>query len=159
MNRLTTQDRARILTVLSEGVVGNAACRMTGASKNTGLKLLADVGEACSIYQHRAMQTLQCTQIQVDEIWSFVGMKQKNALDGGAGVWVGDCYTFTAIDPVTKLMPCWLVGHRTTECTDIFMADLSKRLAQRVQLTSDGMQGYPPAVTRATSAQPWTTRF
>jgi IS1 family transposase len=148
MNRLTTQDRARILTVLSEGVGVNAACRMTGASKNTVLKLLADVGEACSLYQHRVMRNLQCTQLQVDEIWSFVGMKQKNAPEGLAGVWVGDCYTFTAIDPVTKLMPCWLVGHRTNECTDIFMADLSKRLANRVQLTSDGMQGYPAAVAR-----------
>lgn len=139
MNRLTTKDCARIL---------NAACRMTGASKNTVLKLLADVGEACSMYQHRVMRGLQCTQIQVDEIWSFVGMKQKNAPEGLAGVWVGDCYTFTAIDPVSKLMPCWLVGHRTAECTDIFIADLSKRLAQRVQLTSDGMLGYPAAVAR-----------
>ena len=107
MNRLTTEDRARILTVLSEGVGINAACRMTGASKNTVLKLMADVGEACSLYQHRVMRNLQCTQIQVDEIWSFVGMKQKNAPEGVSGVWVGDCYTFTAIDPVTKLMPCW----------------------------------------------------
>ena len=148
MNRLTTQERARILTVLSEGVGINAVCRMTGASKNTVLKLLADVGEACSLYQHRVMRNLQCTQLQVDEIWSFVGMKQKSAPEGVAGVWVGDCYTFTAIDPVTKLMPCWLVGHRTNECTDIVMADLSKRLAQRVQLTSDGMQGYPAAVAR-----------
>ena len=148
VNRLTTQDRARILTVLSDGVGINAACRITGASKNTVLKLLADVGEACSLYQHRVMRNLQCTQLQVDEIWSFVGMKQKNAPAGVEGVWVGDCYTFTAIDPVTKLMPCWLVGHRTNECTDIFMADLAKRLAQRVQLTTDGMMGYPAAVAR-----------
>ena len=148
MNRLTPQDRARILTALSEGVGINAACRITGASKNTVLKLIADVGEACSLYQHRAMRNLQCTQIQVDEIWSFVGMKQKNAPEGVAGVWVGDCYTFTAIDPITKLMPCWLVGHRTAECTDIFIGDLAKRLAGRVQLTSDGMQGYPAAVAR-----------
>ena len=148
MNRLTTQDRARILTALSEGMGINAACRMTGASKNTVLKLVADVGEACSMYQHRVMRDLQCTQLQVDEIWSFVGMKQKNAPEGVEGVWVGDCYTFTAIDPVTKLMPCWLVGHRTAECTDIFMADLAKRLARRVQLTTDGMIGYPSAVAR-----------
>ena len=148
MNRLTTQDRARILTALSEGMGINAACRMTGASKNTVLKLVADVGEACSLYQHRVMRDLQCTQIQADEIWSFVGMKQKNAPEGPEGTWVGDCYTFTAIDPVTKLMPCWLVGHRTAECTDIFMADLAKRLAQRVQLTTGGMIGYPSAVAR-----------
>lgn len=148
MNRLTIQDRARILTVLSEGLGVNAACRMTGASKNTVLKLIADVGEACSLYQDRVMRNLPCTQIQVDEIWSFVGMKQKNAPEGLAGVWVGDCYTFTALDPFTKLMPCWLVGHRTAECTDIFIGDLAKRLAGRVQLTSDGMSGYPAAVAR-----------
>jgi transposase-like protein len=148
MNRLSTQDRARILTALSEGVGINAACRIAGVSKNTALKLLADVGEACSLYQDRVMRDLQCTQIQADEIWSFVGMKQKNAPEGLAGVWVGDCYTFTAIDPVTKLMPCWLVGHRTAECTDIFIRDLAKRLAGRVQLTTDGMIGYPAAVAR-----------
>lgn len=148
MNRLSTQDRARILTALSEGMGINAACRISGASKNTVLKLLADVGEACSLYQDRVMRNLQCTQIQADEIWSFVGMKQKNAPAGVAGVWVGDCYTFTAIDPVSKLMPCWLVGHRTSECADIFMGDLAKRLAGRVQLTTDGMPGYPAAVAR-----------
>jgi IS1 family transposase len=148
MNRLTSQDRVRILTVLSEGLGINAACRVTGASKNTVLKLIADIGEACSIYQHRTMRNLQCTQIQVDEIWSFIGMKQKNVPEGIAGIWLGDCYTFTAIDPVTKLMPCWLVGHRTAECTDIFIGDLAKRLAGRVQLTTDGMSGYPAAVAR-----------
>jgi IS1 family transposase len=148
MNRLSIQDRARILTVLSEGAGINAACRITGASKNTVLKLIADVGEACSLYQDRVMRNLQCKQLQVDEIWSFVGMKQKNVPQGPAGFWVGDCYTFTAIDPATKLMPCWLVGHRTSECTDIFMADLAKRLAGRVQLTTDGMMGYPAAVAR-----------
>ena len=157
MNRLTTQDRARILTALSEGMGINAACRMTGASKNTVLKLVADVGKACSMYQHRVMRDLQCKQVQVDEIWSFVGMKQKNAPEGLAGVWVGDCYTFTAIDPVTKLMPCWLVGHRTAECTDIFMADLAKRLAGRVQLTTDGMLATRPQL-RVTSARTSITR-
>lgn len=148
MNRLTIEDRVRILTALSEGMGINAACRITGASKNTVLKLLADVGEACSIYQDRAMRNLQCTQIQVDEIWSFVGMKQKNAPVGIEGFWVGDCYTFTALDPITKLMPCWLVGHRTAECVNIFVGDLAKRLAGRVQLTSDGWNGYPAAVAR-----------
>jgi IS1 family transposase len=149
MNRLTTQDRARILTALSEGVGVNAACRMTGASKNTVLKLVADVGEACRLYQHRVMRNLQCTQIQVDEIWSFVAMKNKNVpADQDPGVWVGDCYTFTSLDPVSKLIPCWLVGFRNLECVDFFIRDLSERLAQRVQLTSDGWNGYPNAVAR-----------
>ena len=149
MNRLTTQDRARILTALSEGMGINAACRMTGASKNTVLKLLADVGHACALYQDQTMRNLQCTQIQVDEIWSFIGMKQKNVpADADPTHGLGDCYTFTAIDPVTKLMPCWLIGFRTAECTDQFMEDLAPRLANRVQLTSDAMSAYPAAVAK-----------
>ena len=149
MNRLTTQDRARILTALSEGMGINAACRMTGASKNTVLKLLADVGRACALYQDRTMRNLKCTQIQVDEIWSFIGMKQKNVPANAEPTHgLGDCYTFTAIDPVTKLMPCWLIGFRTAECTDQFMEDLAPRLANRVQLTSDAMSAYPAAVAK-----------
>ena len=119
MNRLTTQDRARILTVLSEGMGINAACRVTGASKNTVLKLLADVGQACALYQDNVMRNLTIKQVQVDEIWSFIGAKQKNVpVDADPTLGLGDCYTYTAIDPVTKLMPCWLVGFRTSECAE-----------------------------------------
>ena len=149
MNRLTTQDRVRILTVLSEGMGINAACRVTGASKNTVLKLLADVGQACALYQDQTMRNLKITHVQVDEIWSFIGMKQKNVpADADPTLGLGDCYTYTAIDPVTKLMPCWLVGYRTFESADHFMADLAPRLANRVQLTTDAMSGYPRAVAK-----------
>jgi hypothetical protein len=147
MNRLTTKDRARILSALSEGVGINAACRMTGASKNTVLKLLADVGQACALYQDQAMRNLKLTNVQVDEIWSFIGMKQKNVpADTDPELRLGDCYTFTAIDRESKLMPCWLVGFRTNECANDFMEDLASRLATRVSLTTDGMNGYPKAV-------------
>ncbi len=150
MNRLTIQDRARILTVLAEGTGINAACRVTGVSKNTVLKLLADTGRACALYQDRAMRSLTITKVQVDEIWSFVGMKQKNVpADAPAEAAYGDCYTFTAIDPETKLMPCWLAGQRTRECTDEFIADLASRLSNRIQLTSDGISSYPDAVEKA----------
>ena len=150
MNRLSIQDRARILTVLSEGMGINAACRVTGAAKGTVLKLLADTGRACAIYQDQAMRNLTIKKIQVDEIWSFVGMKQKNVpANTPPDAAYGDCYTFTAIDPETKLMPCWLVGQRTRECTEDFMVDLASRLANRIQLTSDGMSAYPDAVELA----------
>ena len=149
MNRLSTQDRARILTVLSEGMGINAACRVTGASKNTVLKLLADVGRTCALYQDNVMRNLTITQVQVDEIWSFIGAKQKNVpVDADPTLGLGDCYTYTAIDPITKLMPCWLVGYRTSESADHFMGDLAPRLANRVQLTTDGMGGYPGAVAK-----------
>lgn len=148
MNKLSIHDRVQILNALSEGVGINAAARMTGKSKNTILKLLADTGAACAAYQDQAMRGLTITQVQVDEIWSFVGTKQKNVTDDHPEGY-GDCYTFTAIDPVSKLMPCWLVGTRTRQCTFEFMEDLAARLSSRMQLTSDGMQSYPDAVEAA----------
>ena len=149
MNRLTTQDRVRILTALSEGMGVNAACRITGASKNTVLKLLADVGQACALYQDQTMRNLKVTRLEIDELWSFIGMKQKNVPVGAdPGLGLGDCYTFTAIDPVSKLMPCWLIGFRTSECADHFMADLKPRFLNRLQITTDAMAGYPVAIAK-----------
>lgn len=150
MNKLPIQDRVQILNCLSEGVGINATARVTGKSKNTILKLLAETGEACALYQDRVMRNLPCTKIQVDEIWSFVGAKQANASrEDPDHADFGDCYTFTAIDPETKLMPCWLVGTRSRACTFDFMGDLASRLANRVQLTSDGFKAYPDAVEAA----------
>ena len=150
MNQLSIQDRVQILNALSEGMGINAASRITGKSKNTILKLLADVGEACALYQDNAMRNLPCKLVQVDEIWSFVGAKQKNVREGDkTHDEYGDCYTFTAIDQDSKLMPCWLVGVRTAECANDFMADLAPRMANRIQLTTDGLGVYPNAVEAA----------
>jgi IS1 family transposase len=150
MNQLSIQDRVRILNCLSEGMGVNATARVTGKSKNTVLKLLADVGQACALYQDRVMNNLNCERIECDEIWSFVGAKQKNVReDKESHADFGDCYTFTAIDPVTKLMPCWLVGTRSSQCTEDFICDLAPRLANRIQLTTDGWNAYPKAVDLA----------
>lgn len=152
MNRLSIDDRVRILTALSEGAGINAACRITGASKNTVLKLLADVGRACALYQDQAMRNLTCKRIECDEIWSFVGTKQKNVKPEHPESF-GDCYTFTAIDPDTKLMPCWLVGTRTRVCAFDFMTDLASRMAGRIQLSTDAFNGYRDAVEEAFRGQ------
>lgn len=150
MNRLTTKDRASILSVLCEGMGINAACRITGASKNTVLKLLAEVGEACALYQDRVMNDLNLKRVECDEIWSFVGMKQRNVPDELAGSFgLGDVYTWTAIDADTKLVPCWHVGTRTVESARFFISDLAGRLASRVQLTTDGLKAYITAVEEA----------
>lgn len=150
MNQLSVKARVQILNCLSEGMGVNATARITGVSKNTVLKLLADVGEACAAYQDRAMNNLNCFRIECDEIWSFVGAKQKNVRkDKESHADYGDCYTFVALDPDTKLIPCWLVGQRTRECTEAFMNDLAPRLANRIQLTTDGFNPYPPAVDLA----------
>ncbi len=148
MNKLSTQDRVAILNCLSEGMGINATARVTGKSKNTILKLLADVGEACALYQDRVMRNLKCQRIECDEVWSFVGAKQKNVTDEHPEGF-GDCYTFTAIDPDSKLIPCWLVGVRSANCTFDFMLDLAPRLAGRIQLTTDGFGPYVNAVEAA----------
>lgn len=150
MNRLTTQDRARILAVLCEGMGINAATRITGASKNTVLKLLAEVGEACALYQDRVMVGLTSKRVECDEIWSFVGMKDRAVPEELRGVFgIGDVYTWTAIDADTKLVPCWHVGTRGIESAREFIGDLADRLTNRVQLTTDGHHTYLTAVDEA----------
>ena len=150
MNVLTTKDRAQILSLLVEGNSINAASRITGVSKNTILKLLVHVGTACLAYQDRVMVNLKCKKVQCNEIWAFVGMKQKNVpqeLKGTLGI--GDVYTWLAIDADTKLIPCWNIGSRGAESAYEFIHDLAKRMANRIQLTSDGHYAYVVAVEDA----------
>ncbi len=120
---------------------------MTGVTKNTVAKLLVAVGKACSAYQDAVMRDLPCTRIQCDEIWSFCHNKEKNTAPEHEGQFgYGDVWTWTAIDADTKLVPSWLVGERDTETAMIFMDDLRSRLANRVQLTTDGYKPYLTAV-------------
>ena len=150
MNRLSQSDRAKIIGMLVEGNSVASTCRMSGASKNTVLKLLADVGDACAAYQDRAMRDLKLRRVQADEIWSFVGMKQKNVCNENVGVFgYGDVYTWTAIDADTKLIPCWHVGTRGAESAYTFIHDLAGRLSSRIQLTTDGHKIYVEAVEDA----------
>jgi len=147
MNKLPREKRAQILHMLCEGSSIRAITRITGASKNTVAKLLADVGRACSEYQDRAFNDLPCKRIQVDEIWSFVYAKQANVKAAKtAPPAAGDCWTWTAICADSKLVPSWLVSSRDTNAAMHFIADLSTRLANRVQLTSDGHRPYLEAV-------------
>jgi IS1 family transposase len=151
MNRLSIEDRARILAVLSEGGGVNAACRITGAAKGTVLKLIAGIGSACAAYQDRVFRDLTPKRLQIDEIWSFVGAKEKHVPRGtDPELHLGDCYTFTSLDQDTKLIPCWLVGQRNTYCTHEFIQDLSTRIVagHRFQITTDAWKAYPPAIAR-----------
>jgi IS1 family transposase len=150
MNRLPIEKRVQIISLLVEGMSMRSVSRVADVSINTVSKLLADVGEASAAYMDQAMRDLTITDVQVDEIWAFIGAKQKNVpanADPARGL--GDCYTFTAIDRATKLMPCYMLGYRTAECAQQFMADLELRLATRIQLTTDAMGGYPGAVAKA----------
>jgi hypothetical protein len=121
-----------------EGVSLRAISRLTGASRNTIVKLLEDAGEAFSDYQDRSLRTLHCKRLQVDEVWSFVDAKAKNvATDRAAPPQTGEIWTWTAIDADTKLVPSWLVGSRDAHAAHHFIRDLALHLANRVQLTSD----------------------
>lgn len=150
MNKLTNAERAQVLRCLVDGASIRATVRITGIAKNTVVKLLADIGCACSDFQDTTMRNLTCKRIQVDEIWSFCGMKDKNVPDEKRGTlgW-GDCWTWTAIDADTKLVPSFLVGHRDGFWGTEFMKDLASRLSNRVQLTSDGHRAYLQAVGEA----------
>ena len=153
MNKLDREARARILHLLCEGSSIRAITRLTGASKNTVIKLVVDAGKAASWYQDRVFHNLTCKRVQVDEIWNFVYAKQKNVPTAKAApANAGDVWTWTAIDADTKLMPSWFVGGRDSDCAMIFMDDLASRLANRVQLTSDGHRAYLEAVEGAFGA-------
>lgn len=150
MNKLSTEDRARILHLLCEGQSIRAVTRLAGASKNTVAKLLADAGKACLAYHDANVRNVAAKRVQVDEIWSFTYAKQKNvAAAKAAPDWAGDTWTWTAIDADTKLIISYFVGGRDGECAIAFMDDLASRLANRVQLTSDGHKAYLEAVEGA----------
>jgi IS1 family transposase len=153
MKTLEKTARARILHLLCEGMSIRAIARTTGASKTTITKLVVDAGQAAAWYQDRVFRDLTCKRIQVDEIWNFVYAKQKNVpLAKAAPEGAGDVWTWTAIDADTKLMPSWFVGGRDSDSAIIFMDDLAARLANRVQLTSDGHRAYLEAVEGAFGA-------
>jgi IS1 family transposase len=143
MNRLTTEKRAQIIGALVEGNSIRATCRMTGAAKNTVTRLLVDVGEAAADYQGRVLRDLPCEVVEVDEIWAFCYSKNKNVPEQFKGTpGYGDVWTFTAICADTKIVPTWLVGERTADDADVFLRDLADRMANRIQLSTDGHSMY-----------------
>jgi len=149
MNRLPLQDRAQILSLLVEGNSLRAIARITGKSINTVTKLLVDVGTACDLYQNEHLRNLKCKRVQVDEIWSFCGMKEKNVPPMRKGEFgKGDVWTWVAIDAETKLVPSWLIGTRGYRYARLFIDDLAGRMANRIQLTSDGHKAYLVAVEK-----------
>lgn len=153
MNRLSTAKRAEIVRALAEGMSINATCRMTGAAKMTVLKLIRDLGAATSRYQDTALRNLTCQRIQADELWAFCHAKAKNVPEQHRGEFgYGDVWTWTAIDPDSKLMVSWLVGQRDETDGLAFMLDLRERVTGRIQLTTDGNIPYRTMVEQAFGA-------
>lgn len=154
MNRLDREKRANILALMAEGTSIRSITRLTGCSKNTVTKFLVDAGQAVAEYQDGSLRHLPCRRVQVDEIWSFCYAKQKNvAAAKAAPAGAGDIWTWVAIDAETKLVPAWLVGGRDAEYAHEFIQDLADRMANRIQLTSDGHKAYLMAVEAAFGAE------
>jgi IS1 family transposase len=147
MNKLDRETRARAIHLLCEGNSIRAVTRLTGISKTTVTKLVVDAGKAAAWYQDRVFVNLPCKRLQLDEVWGFVGAKAKNAHpakraageQGDAWLWIATCAD-------TKLVPSWIVGGRDSDTAIIFTDDLQQRLANRVQITSDGHKAYLEAI-------------
>jgi IS1 family transposase len=150
MNRLDANRRAQVIRCLVEGNSINSTVRMTSVAKNTVLKLLVEIGSACSAFLDEKMQNLPCRRLQADEAWSFCYCKQRNLTPKIAEKQIaGDVWIWAAIDADTKLIPSWLLGKRDAGCATEFIQDLESRLANRVQLTTDGLKVYLNAVIDA----------
>ncbi len=150
MNKLPLAKRVQIISMLCEGSSMRSISRVADVSINTVSKLLVDAGKACATFHDEHVRGVKARRVQVDEIWSFTYAKQKNvATAKAAPEEAGDTWTWTAIDAESKLIVSWLVGGRDSEYAMAFMDDLAGRLANRVQLTSDGHKAYLEAVEGA----------
>lgn len=153
MNQLSKDKRAMIVNLLCEGTSIRATSRITGASKNTIQKLQADLGAACSKYQDEAFVNLKCQRLQCDEVWTFCHAKDKNLpthLKDKPGY--GSIWTWTCLDADSKAIISWFVGDRSASSAYHFMHDIQPRLANRVQMTTDGHRAYLSAVESAFGA-------
>lgn len=151
MNKLSSEKQAQVVAALVEGCSIRSTVRMTGVAKNTIAKLLIELGAACSEYLNKHVVNLNCKRVQIDEIWSFVGAKDRNVTPDirERNAHAGDVWTWVALDADTKLVCSWLVGARGTWEAIQIVNDLASRVANRIQLTTDGHRPYIFAVPDA----------
>jgi len=150
MNVLTAERRIQVIAALVEGNSIRSVSRMTGVARNTIMTLLVQAGAVCAEYQDKALHNLPCKRVQCDEIWSFCYGKDKNLPEDKKNTFgYGSVWTWTAIDADTKLICSWMVGNRDTFAAREFIQDLAGRLANRIQLTTDGHKPYLEAVEEA----------
>jgi transposase-like protein len=153
MNRVPLARRTQIINCLVEGNSIRSTERMTDTHRDTVMRLMVEVGNGCAALANEQMRDLNCRRIQCDEIWSYVGKKQAHLQRGDDRQRLGDQWTFVAIDAETKLVPAYRVGKRTRDHAVAFMTDLSERLNNRVQISSDSLSSYVDAVERAFGAE------
>ncbi len=149
MNQLSIENRASVIAALVEGNSIRSVERMAGIHRDTIMRLAVAVGEGCDRLLDGMMRDLTCTKLQLDEIWAYIGMKQKTAKVLDKADEFGDLYTFVAIDADTKLVPAFHVGKRIWPDTQLFVDDLKARLVNRPQISSDAFPAYYGAIMRA----------
>jgi IS1 family transposase len=142
MNKLSTEERKAVVAALVEGNSLRAVTRMTGVHRTTIMKLLCDLGRACSEYQYKTFRNLRCKQIQCDEIWSFTYAKEKNCTREMKAQGFGDTWTWVAMCADSKLVPCWHVGDRTAGTAFEFLSLLRSQIKGRFQLSTDSHGAY-----------------
>jgi IS1 family transposase len=152
MNRLDKDKQTRVIAALVEGNSIRSTVRMTGVAKNTVVKLLLDLADACVNYHDKTVRGIRVRRLQCDEIWNFVGAKAKNATPEKKAEGWGDTWTWTALDADTKLCVSYLVGGRDLGWATEFMQDCASRISNRVQITTDGLKAYLEAVENAFGA-------
>jgi IS1 family transposase len=148
-NNLKIEKKVAVISMLAEGASILAVERITGIHEDTIGRLALRVGQACKNIMDEKMRGLPCKRIEIDEIWGFIGSKQKNAKRAGT---FGDVWTFIALDADSKLIPSFIVGKRDAYHAKMFMDDLASRLAMRVQVSSDALAAYPDAFERSFGA-------
>ncbi len=152
-NVLPRDKQIAILSALVEGNSARSIERMTGVHRDTILRLMVRVGNGCANVLNETMRDLPCDRLELDELWAFVGKKQRHVMVEEDASRVGDTWTFVALDADTKLVPSFLVGKRDAQHTDAFVADLASRLRHRVQITTDGLRTYVEAIRGAFTGQ------
>src|SRR5213596_2761688 len=153
MNKLDIEKKTAAVGMLCEGSSIRSIERITGIHRDTVMRLGVRIGEGCRQIMDDKMRNLPCRLIQVDEIWGFVGMKNRTALRNRTSGDVGDVWTWVALDSETKLVPTFAVGDRSGYMADTFIEDLASRLSHRVQISSDALRAYTDAVERAFGAE------
>jgi IS1 family transposase len=151
-NVLSFDKQVVIIGSLAEGSSIRSIERMTGVHRDTIMRLGVKVGQGCAKIQDAIMRDLPCTHLQMDEIWGYIGKKQRHVAPSDDPS-MGDAWTFCAIDSDTKLVPAFKVGKRDSETANAFVADVASRMRVRVQLSSDGLAAYPEAVELAFGAE------
>jgi IS1 family transposase len=147
-NVLSTDKKIAVIGALAEGSSIRSIERITGVHRDTITRLGVRVGQGCTAMMDRTMRNLPCNRLELDEIWGFVGKKERNVMPGD-GNDVGSVWTWCAIDADTKLVPTFRVGDRSRKDAIAFCADVHSRMKNRVQVTTDGYTGYVEAMARS----------